>query len=170
MGERIALQEYQQQLAQRLSQAAGQAAASTHVSLVSGSGLWLMDLHDAQEIIPLPAVTRVPLVRPWLRGVTNVRGNLIAVIDVADLRGEAPTETSSDARLVVLAPRFGVSAGLLVARSGGLVNVSELESEPAADLPRWAAAAYRDRAGQRHFTLAADALVRSNEFLTAALH
>jgi twitching motility protein PilI len=170
MSERVALHEYQEALARRLQDKSGAASASTHISLRSGGGDWLIDLRDAQEIIPVPALTRVPLVQPWLRGLANVRGGLIAVIDFAGLRGEAATELSVDARLLVLAPRYGVSAGLLVMRSGGLVNAHDLVREPMPGLrPAWAAAVYRDPLGALHYALATDELVKSDVFLGAAL-
>lgn len=181
MNDRIRLSDYQEELARRLQESAGEGTASTHVGVRSGAVEWLVDLRDAQEIIPLPPVTRIPLVQPWLRGLANVRGGLITVVDFAALRGEAATPVAAEARLLVLAPRYGVSAGLLFERSEGLVNVRGLTRGPAtAALPEWAAAAYTDRAGERgegrqgsgslRYELAVEALVRSTDFLGAALH
>ncbi len=178
MNERIRLADYQEDLARRLQEFAGAGTASTHVGVRSGAVEWLVDLRDAQEIIPLPPVTRVPLVQPWLRGLANVRGGLITVVDFAALRGEPATPLAVEARLLVLAPRYGVSAGLLFDRSQGLVNVRGLTRGPeTAALPEWAAAAYADRAGEARqgssglrYELAVESLVRSTDFLGAALH
>ncbi len=182
MSDRIRLADYQEDLARRLQESAGAGTSSTHVGVRSGTVAWLVDLRDAQEIIPVPPVTRIPLVQPWLRGLANVRGGLITVVDFAALRGEPATPLAPEARLLVLASRYGVSAGLLFARSEGLVNMRALERGPAtADLPAWATAAYKDRedsheaarkidrAGLR-YELAVQALVRSTDFLGAALH
>ncbi len=186
MSDRIRLADYQEDLARRLQESAGAGTSSTHVSVRSGTAEWLVDLRDAQEIIPVPPVTRIPLVQPWLRGLANVRGGLITVVDFAALRGEPATPLAPEARLLVLASRYGVSAGLLFACSGGLVNLRVLERGPArADLPAWAAAVYKDREDSRdegraesrkpdrtgpRYELAVQALVRSTDFLGAALH
>jgi len=181
MNDRIRLADYQEDLARRLQESAGASTASTHVAVRSGAMAWLIDLRDAQEIIPLPPVTRIPLVQPWLRGLANVRGGLVTVVDFAALRGDPATPLAVEARLLVLAPRFGVSAGLLFDRSEGLVNVRALASGPATTaLPEWASAAYAERSGDGdegrkgsaalRYELAVEALVCSTDFLGAALH
>lgn len=197
MNERIRLADYQEDLARRLQESASAGTGSTHVGVRSGAVDWLVDLRDAQEIIPMPPVTRIPLVQPWLLGLANVRGGLVTIVDFAALRGEPATPLAPEARLLVLAPRFGVSAGLLFARSEGLVNVRALERGPVAALPEWAAAAYKDREDSRgedrhdrggenrqlsrvggraagrgglRYELAIQTLVRSTDFLGAALH
>ncbi len=177
MNERIRLADYQEDLARRLQESAGAGTVSTHVGMRSGATEWLVDLRDAQEIIPLPPITRIPLVQPWLRGLANVRGGLITVVDFAALRGEPATPLAMEARLLVLAPRYGVSAGLLFERSAGLVNVRGLVRAPATSaLPDWVATAYAahgengKRDGNLRYELAVESLVRSTDFLGAALH
>jgi twitching motility protein PilI len=80
MAERLSLKDYQRGLAERLREAgAGRMASKLGVQL--GTETWLVDLGDAGEVLPVPAVTPVPLTQPWFKGVANVRGNLYSVID-----------------------------------------------------------------------------------------
>jgi twitching motility protein PilI len=70
-------------------------------------------LDHVREVLPYPSVTPVPNVKPWLKGVANVRGNLIAVADLAEYFGKPPVFANEDARLMIL-NHPGFNAGLLV--------------------------------------------------------
>ena len=167
MAQKSSLQDYQQQIAQRLREAGQAAAASTHMSVLSGEQWWLADLYDLAEVIPVPPITPVQLTRPWFRGLANVRGSLVGVVDFAHLRGEPPTAVTGEARVLVLAVRHRVNAGLLVARTGGLVNVTQM-LRAAAPGAAWAGAAYEDRDGRLWWELHAGALVGDPRFLNIA--
>jgi twitching motility protein PilI len=164
MAQKTSLQDYQQQIAQRLRDAGQAATASTHMSVLSGEQWWLVDLYDAAEVIALPQVTAVQLTRPWFLGLANVRGTLVGVVDFAQLRGEAPTPLTAETRLLVLSNRHRVNAGLLVARTGGLMNVTRM-LRAAVPGAAWAGAAYEDRDGRVWWELDAGALVSDPRFL-----
>jgi twitching motility protein PilI len=69
---------------------------------------------DVREVMPLPAsMTRVPGAKPWLRGVTNVRGELLTVVDLRGFLGAGGVAPDRHARVLVLASR-DVPTGLLV--------------------------------------------------------
>ncbi|MCC6558165.1 MAG: chemotaxis protein CheW [Polyangiaceae bacterium] len=42
---------------------------------------------DLREIVPLPDVTALPALPPWLLGIAEVRGELLGVIDLATIAG-----------------------------------------------------------------------------------
>jgi len=46
-----------------------------------------------REVVPPPAVSRLPHLAPWLTGVANVRGLLIPVVDLARALGVGRDET-----------------------------------------------------------------------------
>ena len=48
---------------------------------------------DVREVLPIPEqVTRVPGAKPWLRGIANLRGQLLTVVDLKSFLGAgAPT-------------------------------------------------------------------------------
>jgi twitching motility protein PilI len=77
------------------------------------------DLAAVSDVVEGVSPTRLPGVRPWLRGVANVRGAVYTIADLAALWGMAPVENPADAFLLVLADRKLQSA-LLVARVFGL--------------------------------------------------
>ena len=42
---------------------------------------------DVREVLAVPeSMTRVPGAKPWLRGIANVRGQLITVIDLKEIK------------------------------------------------------------------------------------
>lgn len=45
-------------------------------------------MREVAEILIVPPLTRLPRVKPWVRGVANVRGRLLPVIGLAELLGE----------------------------------------------------------------------------------
>jgi twitching motility protein PilI len=165
----ISLREFQQALAARLAEAGAETAPHARLGVQAGGRLWLIRLDDAGEVLPLPAVTPVPLTRQWFLGLANIRGNLACVVDFAGLMGESPTERSPGCRLVLVAERFGAHSGLLVARMMGLRNIHQLEAEEGgADRP-WIRGAFRDPEGRRWYELDIGVLVAHGDFLQVGL-
>lgn len=169
MAKHISLREFQQALAAKFAEAGAETAPHARLGVQAGGRLWLIRLSDAGEVLPLPAVTRVPLTRQWFLGLANIRGNLAGVVDLAGLLGKPPTEHLPDCRLVLVAERFGAHVGLLVARVMGLRNIHQLEAEEGgADRP-WIRGAFHDPEGRRWYELDIDALVAHGDFLQVGL-
>ena len=69
---------------------------------------------DVREVMPLPdLLTRVPGAKPWLRGVTNVRGELLTVVDLRGFLGAGGIAPDRHGRVLVMASR-DVPTGVLV--------------------------------------------------------
>jgi twitching motility protein PilI len=66
---------------------------------------------DVREVLPLPThVTRIPGAKPWLRGIANVRGQLLTIVDLKEFLGAGPAHTDRKARILLLASREVPSA------------------------------------------------------------
>lgn len=169
MAQKISLQDYQRELAERLRQA-DSARMASKLGVQVGSQNWLIDLAEAGEVMPLPPITAVPLTRSWFRGVANVRGNLYTVVDFAEFLGTGVSGGGEHARLVLLGERFRSAAGLLVDRALGLRNPTELRARaPAPGYKPWLRVEYDDEQGARWRELDVAQLVRDAEFLSVAL-
>ena len=166
MAQRQSLREYQRELTERLKGAAKGRAAS-RLGVQVGTDVWLVDLADAGEVIPVPPIAAVPLTRPWFRGVANIRGRLYAVADFSAFLGGAPS-AGEQARLLLLGERFRIGSALLVDRSLGLRAMDQLEIEPAAAASPWQRAAYRDQDGRHWKELDVARLVQDAAFLEVA--
>jgi len=162
---RTSLRDYQRDLAARL-QSAGSERAATKLGLQVGDARWLVDLRDAGEVIPVPAITPVPLTQPWFRGVANIRGNLCSVVDFAVFLGAQPAPIGEQARLLLFGARFRTGGALLVERSLGLRNADELRPQAASGpQPGWLKGEYSDAQGGRWRELDVAQLVADAEFL-----
>jgi twitching motility protein PilI len=69
---------------------------------------------DVREVLAVPQViTRVPGAQSWLRGIANVRGQPITIVDLKAFLGGGVSMTNRRARVLVLASR-DVPTGMLV--------------------------------------------------------
>ena len=162
------LQQFQETLAERLREAT-QAPADSRLAFESGSLAYLARLGDTSEVLPLPELTPVPLTRTWMLGLANVRGRLVSVVDFSAFLGEPATVITPQARLVVLAERFGSHAGLLVARVLGLRSIEALQKREDWAAGEWLGGLYRQTGGADLRELDLGALASSERFLQAGI-
>lgn len=167
MSARTSLRDYQRELAERLRSAAAGRIASK-LGLQVADEAWLVDLTEAGEVIPVPAITPVPLTRPWFKGVTNIRGNLYSVIDLPAFLGRNGVDLGERARLLLVGERFRLAAALLVDGSLGLRNPAQLEQSASQHGP-WARAAYKDKDGRQWKELDLPQLVQHPDFLSVGV-
>jgi purine-binding chemotaxis protein CheW len=71
------------------------------------------DIAGVVETLAVRPITRVFLTPPWMAGIMNLRGDVVAVLDLSRLLGMPPTIITDDSR-IVLARHEGQRAGLLV--------------------------------------------------------
>jgi purine-binding chemotaxis protein CheW len=77
-----------------------------------GENLYGCDIADAREIIPYRPSTRLPGAPPFVRGLINVRGTIVTVLDVG-MRLE-PERAPAQQGSIVLARYRDRSVGLIV--------------------------------------------------------
>lgn len=167
MAQRTSLRDYQRDLAERLKNA-GVGRSASKLGLQVGGEAWLVDLVDAGEVLPVPAITAVPLTRPWFKGMANIRGNLYSVVDFPAFLGRAPTAVGDQSRLLLVGERFRLAAALLVDRSLGLRNPAQLQRR-GGETAQWARAEYTDADGKEWKELDLPQLVQHPDFLSVGL-
>ncbi len=123
------LREFQARLTDRLKLATTQKTVSAHLGVQIGDERYLVELADAGEIVPVPAIAAVPLTQEWFRGVANLRGVLYSVSDLARFMGMGQTPVDRDARLLAFGSRLNFNASILVSRMLGLRNVLQMQEE-----------------------------------------
>ncbi|MFO1258283.1 MAG: chemotaxis protein CheW [Gammaproteobacteria bacterium] len=74
------------------------------IIVISADEEWAIALSDINEIVMTPKLTPVPNVKPWLKGIFNLRGALLAVTDLAELLTGKTTSIRHHSR--VLARRY----------------------------------------------------------------
>ena len=169
MARRTSLRDFQESLSRRLAGAGAHDALRSRLVVESGSHLWLLNLPDAGEVMPVPWLTRVPMTRRWYNGLVNVRGTLHGMVDLADFCGLGVTPRTSESVFLLCGQRHGVNAGLMVRRVAGLRNAQDFEPVPDVrpDQP-WIAKVLRDHEGREFREINVAALVRTPEFLDIA--
>lgn len=160
---RTRLRQYQEQLLERMQAARTSKGGAAHQLGVEIGGVrYLLDLLEAGEIVPVPALATVPLTQPWYLGLANVRGNLVGVVDLARYLGVgAPAAPSANSqRLVTFAAALGFPCALLVTRVFGLRHAADMSPLDGRLV---------DADGNAWTPLALAALARDERFLQVAL-
>jgi twitching motility protein PilI len=79
-----------------------------------GAQPFVMARAGVREVLPVPEhVTRIPGSKPWLRGIANVRGQLLTIADLKAYLGAGQTHADRKSRLLLLAGRE-IPSALLV--------------------------------------------------------
>lgn len=160
------LREFSMQLAERIKAAPQTPAQPLRLALRIGADGYLLDMTSAGEIVTTPDIAPVPWTKPWFRGLANVRGRLIGVVDLLQLSGRAPLASEQAQQLLVFGPALKINAGVLITRAFGLRNTRELEALGAAAagaLP-WERQRFRDLDGTVLTELDLPTLVASEVF------
>ena len=132
-GRRTRLREFQSQLVERMQAVrSGVDTRANQLGVMIGPNRWLLNLQEAGEIVPVGAISPVPLTQDWFMGLTNVRGNLVSVIDFARYQGYGATSLDKACRIVVFGTSLSFNSSLLVSRVMGLRNVAEMEPQQGA--------------------------------------
>jgi twitching motility protein PilI len=162
----VKLREFSTQLAQRLKEAPGLPTEPTRLAVRIGAENFLVEMGAAGEIVPLPDVAPVPWTKPWYRGLANVRGRLVGIVDLLQLAGREPLAADQAQQLLVFGEGLGVSAGILVSRAFGIRNLKDLVALPpaGASAPAWEQVRYRDADNATFTELDLRELARSAAF------
>ena len=75
------------------------------------------------ELDRLPRITSVPNVPAWVRGITNLRGEIIPVLDLEFLLGTGRSERLERGRILVVRIGEDVTAALVVDEVNGFANL-----------------------------------------------
>ena len=83
-------------------------------------------LKQVNEILHLPRLTNVPGTQNWVKGVANIRGTLLPVIDLQGFLHDKPYAQTSKSRVLVV-KRDELSVGLVVSEVLGLKHFQDEE-------------------------------------------
>ena len=115
------------------------------VALRMAGDLYLVAREETREVLGVPsASTRVPGAKPWIKGLANVRGQLLPIIDLRQFLGSGVTPVTRNTRIVVVNHRE-IPAGLIVDEVLGFRRFAE--SEFTGDAPPTVARCERYLAG-----------------------
>jgi len=76
-------------------------------------------LTQINEILHYPRLSLVPGTLPWVKGLANIRGTLLPIMDLQSYLGQTPIQLNAKSRILVI-QQGELSAGLLVNEVTGL--------------------------------------------------
>ena len=89
-----------------------------------------IEILKVQEIMGLLPITRVPQTQRYLKGVINLRGKVIPVIDLRMKFGMPAVESTNETCIVVVHVHT-VEVGVIVDKVSEVINIPDQDIEPA---------------------------------------
>jgi twitching motility protein PilI len=142
------------------------------VAFRMGGETFLVAREETREVLGYPAaVTRIPGAKSWVKGLANVRGQLLPMLDLRQFLGSGATASGRNTRVVVVNHRE-IPEGLMVDEVLGFRRFAEAEFNAEAPptvirCDSYLAGAFR-RGGEVWPVLSLKSLVESQSFLQAA--
>lgn len=92
------------------------------IAFVCHDEAFIVPLKQIVEIIPAPIVTVIPGAKPWFLGVTNLRGDLLPIVDLQYLFFSVKTSTEKYTPVLIIQHQDELS-GILVNKLLGLYSL-----------------------------------------------
>ena len=104
-----------------------------YLAFTLGSETFAMDIRSIREVIQFGGITEIPLTPPFIRGVINLRGSVVPVIDLYVRFGRAGTAVAHRTCIVILEldQENKVELGVLVDNVSEVLSIAQSEIEPA---------------------------------------
>ncbi len=105
---------------------------NTLLSFSLGDETFALDAMKVNHILEIPDITKVPDTPEFMKGIINLHGNIIPVVDMRMMMGLEVTEFTVDSAIVVIAPdnQQGSNLGLMVDMVKEVIEVEGLEVQP----------------------------------------
>lgn len=128
-------------------------------------------MEQVREILTSASISRIPGAKEWVRGVSNVRGNLLPILDLPGFLWGKNAKMTRHSRILVIQHQ-GINAGLVVDEVMGMRHFLEEEysqdvSAFEAETARVLSGVYR-QSGERWAVFDINKLVETPEFLQVA--
>ena len=104
----------------------------TGIGFRLGEANLVAPLSEVREMLPYPALTTVPGAKPWVKGIANIRGNLLPIMNLPGYLGQDSAAVTQQARVLVIHDD-DIYAGLIVDAVYGLQHF--FEEERCQDMP-----------------------------------
>jgi chemotaxis signal transduction protein len=98
--------------------------------------LYAFDVAKAREIVDLMPITPVPNVPAWIRGIMNLRGAVLPVLDLRQKFGLGRTETTVDTCIIIVDIAFADHSYTIGVLADAVRDVFAIESDTIEPPPR----------------------------------
>jgi purine-binding chemotaxis protein CheW len=95
-----------------------------------------LDIYSVREILDMTEITRIPQTPEYMRGVVNVRGSAVPVVDLRLKFGMPAAPRTLNTRIVILEITRGDTSAAIGAIADAVKEVLEIESDKIDPPPR----------------------------------
>ncbi len=146
------------------------------VSFTLNGQHYTVQISSISEILPVPQTTPLPCVKHWVKGVANVRGKLIPIINLGEFldnqRAKHSAEKPSQHNRILVIEKKELSVGLIVDEVQGMLQFASntLSNEIPVSVPEGVRPFTRGSySKERHYVVfSVEGLVTNERFLKAA--
>jgi purine-binding chemotaxis protein CheW len=115
-----------------------QAETAQYLTFVLGGEVYALGILNIKEIIQYGDLTEVPMMPSFIRGVINLRGRVVPVVDLAARFGKGVTNVSRRTSIVIVEmaseetgdPGDAQSMGIMVDAVNEVIDIAAAEIEP----------------------------------------
>ena len=105
------------------------------LSFIVGDQEMAFDVDYVEIVIDKPDITPVPKSKPMIKGIINLRGRIVPIIDLADVLGSFVDSTRYESIVVI---KYGeIEAGFLVETVRGVLRTSSEEVENMGNMEKY---------------------------------
>ncbi len=105
------------------------------LSFIIGDQEMAFDVDYIEMVIDKTDITPVPKSKPMIKGIINLRGRIVPIIDLADVLGSYVDESQYES--IVVIKYNDIEAGFMVGLVKGVMRVSPTELESISSLERY---------------------------------
>ena len=101
-----------------------------------GEEMFALDVSQVREILDVTTITKVPRAPEFMRGVINVRGSVVPVVDLRMKFGMPGTERTKDTRIVVMEITLDGDLTTIGTLADAVHNVMDIEPSSIEPAPK----------------------------------
>jgi purine-binding chemotaxis protein CheW len=103
---------------------------SQYVQFALGHEHYAIPISEVNEIIRMQEISRIPNVKPYVKGVINLRGNIIPVISLRSLFNMPEDEYTKQTRIIVV-HHHDETIGVIVDQIDKVTTFEDIQPPPA---------------------------------------
>jgi len=119
-----------------MSEKRAQILLNQYLTFKLGEEMFALDVAQVREILDFTTITKVPRSPAFMRGVINVRGKVVPVVDLRLKFDMPPSEKTIDTRIVVVEVAFQDELLVIGALADAVHNVIEIDPDQIEATPR----------------------------------
>ncbi len=112
------------------------AVTTQYLTFKLGEEVYAVDISKVREVLDFTTVTKVPRTPDFMRGVINLRGSVVPVVDLRLKFGMQGTENTVNTCIIIMEVRVDSETTILGALADSVQEVIDLDTEHIEPAPR----------------------------------